>query len=126
MSSGKLMSQHSQAPIQGFYANLDVLDQRYLLVDSYRGDLLLKLHDRTTRLKTLQNARTAYRTFLGTNDSYGLLGSYERKAYQTSSDPSPTAFFQIHADATARRDYKIARYKQEKELKAKVEVSMCF
>ncbi|KAF3937026.1 hypothetical protein ABW19_dt0210006 [Dactylella cylindrospora] len=94
---------------------------RYMLADAYRGDLLLKLHDRATRLSTLHSARDAYRSFLSLCDSYGLLGSYEKKAYKISESLSPTAFFDIHADAAARRNSKIERYKQEKELKAKLE-----
>jgi len=37
------------------------------------------------------------------------------------ADPSPKAFFDIHSDPAARRNSKIERYKQEKELKAKLD-----
>ncbi|KAK6512201.1 hypothetical protein TWF481_001092 [Arthrobotrys musiformis] len=94
---------------------------KYMLVDAYRGDLLLKQHDRSTRLSTLNAARTAYRSFLSLCDSYGLLGSYEKKAFDVSDKISPTVFSEIHTDAAARRNAKIERYKYEKELKAKLE-----
>lgn len=93
-----------------------------MLADSIRGELLLKQHDRATRLTTLHSARDAFRSFLSLCDNYALLGSYEKKAYQLSDSLSPSAFFDIHTDAAARRNSKIERYKQEKELKAKLEV----
>ncbi|KAF3907886.1 hypothetical protein ABW21_db0200897 [Orbilia brochopaga] len=94
---------------------------RYILADAYLGELLLKQHDQSTRRSTLQRARTAYRSFLSLCDSYALLNTYEKKAYQVSDSLSPTAFDNMHADAAARRNAKIERYKQEKELKAKLE-----
>ncbi|KAF3917724.1 hypothetical protein ABW20_dc0100776 [Dactylellina cionopaga] len=94
---------------------------KYMLVDAHHGDLLLKQHDRTTRLSTLQAARRAYRSFLSLCDSYHLLGAYEKKAYQASDSLDPGAFSDMHVDAAARRNTKIERYKQEKELKAKLE-----
>ncbi|KAF3909429.1 hypothetical protein AA313_de0202193 [Arthrobotrys entomopaga] len=94
---------------------------RYFLADTQRGDLLLKQHDRATRLSILHTARDAYRSFLSLCDSYGLLGSYEKRAYQLSDKISPTIFSDMHSDAAARRNSKIERYKQEKELKSKLE-----
>lgn len=93
-------------------------------MDSYRADVLMKQHG-AGRLKTLEVARSSYRSFLSLCESYGLLGDFERKAFLRSADPSPNAF-NFHSDAAARRDSKIARYKQEKELKAKLEVSTYF
>ncbi|KAK6354884.1 hypothetical protein TWF696_004015 [Orbilia brochopaga] len=94
---------------------------KYMLVSAYGGELLLKQHDQSTRLSALRAARMAYRSFLSQCDSYNLLGTYEKKAYQVSESLSPTAFDNIHVDAAARRNAKIERYKQEKELKAKLE-----
>ncbi|RVD86473.1 uncharacterized protein DFL_004747 [Arthrobotrys flagrans] len=109
------------------FSNNEILEDvstnelKYMLVDAYRGDLLLKQHDRSTRLSTLHDARTSYRSFLSLCDSYALLGPYEKKAYQLSDKISPMVFSEIHTDAAARRNAKIERYKQEKELKAKLE-----
>ncbi|EPS41962.1 hypothetical protein H072_4026 [Dactylellina haptotyla CBS 200.50] len=94
---------------------------QFILVDAYRGDLLLKQHDRATRLTTLHSARAAYRSFLSLCDSYALLGTYEKKAYQASDKISATVFSEILPDAAARRNAKIERYKEEKELKAKLD-----
>ncbi|KAF3313670.1 hypothetical protein TWF173_005741 [Orbilia oligospora] len=109
------------------FSNNEILEDaatnelKYILADAYRGDLLLKQHDRSTRLSTLHDARTAYRSFLSLCDSYALLGSYEKKAYQVSDKISPTVFSEIHTDAAARRNAKIEQYKHEKELKAKLD-----
>ncbi|KAK6348988.1 hypothetical protein TWF730_009748 [Orbilia blumenaviensis] len=109
------------------FSNNEILEDaatneiKYMLADAHRGDLLIKLHDRSTRLSTLHAARVAYRSFLSLCDSYALLGSYEKKAYQLSDKISPTVFSEIHTDAAARRNAKIERYKQEKDLKAKLE-----
>ncbi|KAJ6261277.1 Dihydroxyacetone kinase [Drechslerella dactyloides] len=94
---------------------------KYMLADAYRGELLLKQHDQSGRLAALHAARTAYRSFLSLCDAYDLLGAYEKKAYKASSSLSATAFDDLHANAGARREAKIARYQQEKELKAKLE-----
>lgn len=70
----------------------------------------------------LQRTREAYERFLGLLDSYRMLSPADQKLYNAYTD-APTTFSAIStSDLAKRRDAKIANFKQEKELKNKLQV----
>lgn len=75
------------------------------------------------RKNVLARAREAYERYLNLLDQYEILTSSEKKLYQDYLE-SPTTFATISTtDPNARRGAKIANFKQEKELKKKLEVN---
>lgn len=95
--------------------------RRYLLIDYHLGDLYTRTSyaDRRT---ALQKARTAYERFLNLISNYEILSSSAKKMYEAYSE-NPTTFSTISTtDFTARRAAKIANFKQEKDLKQKIDV----
>jgi immunoglobulin-binding protein 1 len=74
------------------------------------------------RKSTLQKAREAYERYLTLLDHYDILSTTNKKLYNEYTE-APTTFSTISTkDPKARRDAKIANFKQEKELKKKSEV----
>jgi len=74
------------------------------------------------RKSTLQKAREAYERHLTLLDHYEILSTTDKKLYNDYTE-APTTFSTILTkDPNARRDAKIANFKQEKELKKKLEV----
>jgi hypothetical protein len=74
------------------------------------------------RKSTLQKAREAYERCLTLLDHYEILSTTDKKLYNDYTE-APTTFSTISTkDPNARRDAKIANFKQEKELKKKLEV----
>ena len=55
-------------------------------------------------------------------DQYDMLSKSDRKLYETWQDDRDTFSVLGGSDASRKRDTKIARFKQEKELKQKLEV----
>ncbi|KAL3420340.1 TAP42-like family protein [Phlyctema vagabunda] len=95
-------------------------DLQYLLINSRLADLLLILST-GDRKETLQKARDAYERYLSLLDHYEMLSTPEKKLYSTYID-GPTSFSTISSsDPAARRGAKIANFKQEKEMKKKLE-----
>ncbi|KAI4243411.1 MAG: hypothetical protein LQ352_007041 [Teloschistes flavicans] len=93
---------------------------RYLLTNHYLGDLLLK-DSLSPRKHVLQRSRVAFERYLKLLDSYEMLSKSDSKLYQRYLS-SPDDFSLLsQSDPTARRNTKIARYKQEQELKLKLE-----
>ena len=76
------------------------------------------------RKTNLLRARDYYERFVKLLDSYDVLGKSDAKlleAYLENKDQFSTASTR---DAAARRDAKIQRFREEKELKKKLEVSL--
>ena len=92
-----------------------------MLIDFYLGDLYMKQNG-DNRLRILESSRRSYRLYLTLCDAYELLSAPEKKLFEATVDPSPSPFFASTVDAAARREAKIAKYKQEKEMKTKIEV----
>ena len=83
-----------------------------LLQRSYSGD----------RLKNVLRTREAYEAFLEVVDQYGIMSLADKKLYEQYLE-SPNSFSLVPADdAAARRQVKINRFREEKELKQKIEV----
>ncbi|KAL8955549.1 MAG: hypothetical protein Q9183_006600, partial [Haloplaca sp. 2 TL-2023] len=88
---------------------------QYLLLHHHLGDLFLRITD-TPRRPLLLASRTSYEKFLKLLDNYDMLSPSDSKLYSRYST-SPDDFSLLSTtDPTARRNTKIARYRQEQEL----------
>ena len=70
----------------------------------------------------LRRAQKAYERYLSLLDNYNMLNAKDRRLYERYLDDRDDFSLISTTDAAARRDTKIARYKQENELKLKLEV----
>jgi immunoglobulin-binding protein 1 len=115
LTSGDL--QYVSLAIPKYCANLG----RYLLINYRLADLIIRLSSKD-RKTTLQKAREAYERYLTLLDHYEILSTPDKKLHNNYTE-APTTFSTISTkDPNARRDAKIANFKQEKELKKKLEV----
>ena len=96
-------------------------DLQYLSIDYFLGDLIPRLTfaDRKT---LLQKTQDAYDRYLGRLDNYDMLSKEDRKLYERYLDNKDVFSLLTSPDASIRRGTKIARFKQEKDLKQKLEV----
>jgi immunoglobulin-binding protein 1 len=96
-------------------------DLQYLLINFYLADLVLK---RTggDRKAILIQARDHYERFLQLLDSYDMLSRADAKLFEKFTESPNTFSIASTTDAAARRGTKIARFKEQKELKQKFEV----
>lgn len=103
--------------------DLATSDLPFLLVNFHLAEITQKLPSTSPaeRKGILSAARDAYERFLHQLDSYGLLQPPHKKLLERYTE-SPTTFSTVSAtDLAARRDAKIANFKAEKELRAKLE-----
>jgi immunoglobulin-binding protein 1 len=104
--------------------DISTSDLPYLLVNYHLAEVAQKLSTPTlqARRALLSSSRDAYERYLHLLDSYSLLSDPHKKLLERYTD-SPTTFSTIAtgADATARRDAKIANLKMEKELRNKLD-----
>ena len=96
-------------------------DLLYLSIDYYLGELISK-NTQSERRLLLRGAQDAYERFLGRLDTYNLLSKPDRKLYERYLDNRDRFTLLPSIDASVRRDTKISRFKQETELKLKLEV----
>jgi len=95
-------------------------DLQYLTVDFLLAELLQTSYS-PDRMKSLQRTREEYEKYLETLDAYGLFSPVDKKLYDRYIE-NPTAFTLAPMnDAVARRDVKISRLREEKELNRKLE-----
>lgn len=74
------------------------------------------------RESVLQRALEQYEKFLTRLDEYELLSKADRKLFETyMANPSAFTLAPVN-DAATRRDTKVRRFREEKELKQKLEV----
>jgi hypothetical protein len=98
-------------------------DLEYLLLNFRLAQLIEKIA-RGERKQNLLAAKNHYERFLKLLDSYDILSKSDAELFERYLE-NPSKFSTAStSDATARRNTKIARYKEEKELKSKIEVSM--
>jgi hypothetical protein len=91
------------------------------LINYRLADLILRVSSKD-RKATIEKAREAYERYLSLLDHYEILSAADKKLYRTYTE-TPTTFSTISTpDPNARRAAKIANFKQEKELKKKLEV----
>jgi immunoglobulin-binding protein 1 len=93
------------------------------LINYRLAELILRVSSKN-RKATIQKAREAYERYLSLLDHYEILSAADKKLYHTYIE-APTTFSTISTtDPNARRAAKIANFKQEKELKKKLEVRL--
>lgn len=76
----------------------------------------------SSRRGVLERAREAYERFLGLLDNYGMLSKSDKRLHERFLEDRNGFALLSSSDLTARRDTKISRFKQEQELKLKLEV----
>ncbi|KAI9826039.1 MAG: hypothetical protein M1832_000488 [Thelocarpon impressellum] len=96
-------------------------DLQYLMLDYRLAELTLRNNASADRKTVLRDARTAYDRFLGLLDKYGLLSPADQTLHERYSNSPDTFSTASTSDAGARRDTKIARFREEKGLKLKLE-----
>ncbi|KAF2103328.1 TAP42-like protein [Rhizodiscina lignyota] len=95
-------------------------DLPYLLIDYHLAELVLKITG-GDRKGNLHRAQQSYERFLKLLDNYDILSKGDARLLERYTE-NPTAFSTAStSDAAARRDMKIARFKDEKELKRKLD-----
>ncbi|KAI1916607.1 Type 2A phosphatase-associated protein 42 [Ophidiomyces ophidiicola] len=73
------------------------------------------------RLKNAQRVRERYEAFLELLDQYGILPAADKKFHEQYLESPDTFSLAPANDAAARRNVKVARFREEKELKQKLE-----
>lgn len=88
-----------------------------LLVPYYTGmlDLQSRTKDYKTRIQALNRSKAQLESFIGKCNQYEVISEEKRKELSLASRGLPS-------DPMSRRDAKIKQYKEEKALKAKMEV----
>lgn len=95
-------------------------DIPYLTVDYLLADLLQRSHN-PDREPALRSALEQYEQYLSRLDTYDLLSNSDKNLYERySENPSSFSLAPVN-DAATRRDVKVARFREEKELKQKLE-----
>ncbi|GBF63727.1 hypothetical protein TMEN_6378 [Trichophyton mentagrophytes] len=95
-------------------------DLQFLTVPYLLAELLQRSYG-ADRLKTLQQTRDEYEKFLEALDQYELLSPSNKKLYEQYLEQPESFSLTPTNDASARRQVKITRFKEEKELKQKLE-----
>ena len=94
---------------------------RYLTLEYHHAELIQRAAT-SDREAVLRRALEQYETFLNRLDEYELLAAGDKKLFAQYM-ANPTTFTLAPAnDAAARRDIKVRRFREEKELKQKLEV----
>ncbi|KAF2019945.1 TAP42-like protein [Aaosphaeria arxii CBS 175.79] len=97
-------------------------DLQYMAVSYHIADLKQKITgDVASRKENILQARGLYERFLKLLDSYDILGKSDARLLETYLDDRNSFSTASTKDASARRDAKIARFREEKELKKKLE-----
>jgi immunoglobulin-binding protein 1 len=94
---------------------------RYLTVDYLLAELIQRSYC-ADREQVLRRAQEEYDKYLEALDSYGLLSAGDKKLYDRYTNDPSSFHLASMTDAAARRHTKVARFKEEKELKQKLEV----
>ncbi|KAF5844992.1 hypothetical protein GGP41_001078 [Bipolaris sorokiniana] len=98
-------------------------DLQYLAINYHLAELVQRISntDVSLRKSNLLRARGYYERFLKLLDSYDMLGKADTKLLEAYNENKNSFSTANTRDASARRDAKIARFKEEKELKRKLE-----
>lgn len=94
---------------------------RYLTLEYLLADLLQRSYS-SDREALLRRSLENYEGYLSHMDDYGLLNDSNRKLYERyTSKPTSFSLTPVNDPAT-RREAKVSRFREEKELKQKLEV----
>lgn len=96
-------------------------DLQYLSIQYYVAELTLR-DSITDRRAVLKRAQDSYANFLSLLDAYSILSKSDQKLQEQYLNNRDEFFLLFGRDAISRRNTKIARYNQEKQLKAKLEL----
>ena len=96
-------------------------DLQYFSIQYHLAELALK-DSITDRRTVLKRARESYENFLSRLDAYGILSKSDQTLQEHHLNNRNEFSLLSSRDATSRRDTKIARYKQEMQIKAKLEL----
>ncbi|KAF1362696.1 type 2A phosphatase-associated protein 42 [Lizonia empirigonia] len=98
-------------------------DIQYMAINYHLAELIQKVFtpEVSSRKEHLLQARARYERFLKLLDSYDMLGKGDAKLFESYNEDKQNFSTVSTKDAAARRDVKIARFKEEKELKRKLE-----
>ncbi|KAI9862091.1 MAG: hypothetical protein M1813_004866 [Trichoglossum hirsutum] len=95
-------------------------DLQYMVTNYYLAELITR--DNTSdRMSVLRQAREAYEKYLHLLESYDILSNSDIKLFERYRDDRDSFSTASTTDAAARRETKIARFKEEKEMKQKLE-----
>lgn len=99
----------------------NVVVARYMTLEYHLAELVQRAPS-TDRESVLRRALGLYEKFITRLDEYELLSKGDRKLFEGyMANPSAFTLAPIN-DAAARRDTKVRRFREEKELKQKLEV----
>ncbi|KAH9882093.1 hypothetical protein J1614_001265, partial [Plenodomus biglobosus] len=96
---------------------------QYMAINHHLAELVQKISstDISLRKQNLLRARTYYEKFLKLLDSYDLLSKADTKLFEAYTEDKNNFTTANTRDAAARREAKINRFREEKELKRKLE-----
>lgn len=101
-----------------------------MTINYHLAELVQKIFstDIAIRKQNLLRARGHYERFLKLLESYDLLDKANAKLFETYTEDKNSFSTASTRDAAARREAKITRFREEKELKRKLEVpcALCF
>lgn len=100
--------------------DIGTVDLQYLLLNYRIAELVLRIHSRE-RKANLQRAQKSYDRYLKQLDDYDMLSKDDTALLEQYQDAPNTFSTASTADAAARRETKIRRFKEEKALKQKLE-----
>ncbi|KAF2396628.1 phosphatase 2A-associated protein [Trichodelitschia bisporula] len=95
-------------------------DLQYMLINYHLAELSTKITGGDRKAHIL-HARRYYEAFLKLLDSYDMLSKSDSKLYGQYTEAPDMFSTASRTDAAARRETKIARFKEEKALKSKLE-----
>jgi hypothetical protein len=97
---------------------------RYLAIHHHLAKLIQRISTQevTLRKANILLAREHCESFLKQLDSYDMLGTSDSRLLEAYSEDKANFSTANTRDAAARRDAKIARFREEKDLKRKLEV----
>ena len=85
------------------------------------AELLLRSYG-SDRQKMLDNVLRLFETFLSRLDHYSILSAENRKLYERFLENRSVFQLALSTNAEERRKIKVARFQEEKNIKAKLEV----
>ncbi|RUS34487.1 TAP42-like protein, partial [Jimgerdemannia flammicorona] len=97
--------------------DINTTDMRFLLVESYQGDLTLRLVG-GDRVQILKTAKSYFEQFLFNCDTHDILRAEDKTRLERIKDGAVTR----GGDPASARAQKIAQFQREKAIKAKIEV----
>ncbi|KAF1817048.1 TAP42-like protein [Eremomyces bilateralis CBS 781.70] len=96
-------------------------DLQYFLINHQLAELVQRLTGIERRKENLLAARSCYESFLKLLDAYDLLSKSDSKLLEQYHDGPDRFSVASTTDASARRETKIARFREEKDLKQRLQ-----